>query len=147
MVVRVLSTANTHDIVKAAVPKHSVHGRFFDGDQEYSLLFHDGTEVLTIPGKPDELFQLDKYQNELGKPYNRISLFLARLDSICVEKSGDEKEHGVSCTPGLKADCSSVVDLTTIEEKSTTVSKPSSDTSEKTDGKNYVTLREIFPKS
>ena len=34
MVVRVLSTANTHDIVKAAVAKHSVHDRFFDGDQE-----------------------------------------------------------------------------------------------------------------
>ena len=45
----------------------------------------DGSEILTLPGEPNQLLQLDKYKEDIGKPYNRISLYLVQRDYLVVE--------------------------------------------------------------
>ena len=41
-------------------------------------MFSDGSEVTTLP-RTKEAFTLEKYKEDLGKTYARISLFLCPL--------------------------------------------------------------------
>ena len=46
------------------------------------MVYPDGTEVLSIPGKDDVLFTLEGYKQELCKAYNRITLYLANPKDV-----------------------------------------------------------------
>ncbi|MGL4897395.1 MAG: hypothetical protein ACRC31_03060 [Cetobacterium sp.] len=56
----------------------------FNKDMEegpYVLLYPDGSEVIHVPGtqKP---FTLKEYKSEIGKPYQRINLFICRRSNV-----------------------------------------------------------------
>ena len=59
MVVRVLSDIRKVPLLSKALDKHSAHDRNFDPNEDYTL-YPDGTEGLTLPGQPSQIFQLDK---------------------------------------------------------------------------------------
>ena len=44
---------------------------------EFVLLYPDGSEVVTLPGSTTEEFVLQKYREDVGKNYNRLTLFIA----------------------------------------------------------------------
>ena len=46
------------------------------------MVYPDGTEVLSFPGKEDVLFTLEGYRQELCKVYNRITLYLASPNDV-----------------------------------------------------------------
>lgn len=58
----------------------------------FLLLYPDGTEVINIPGT-QRPFTLEAYKTEVGKPYQRITLFIClkrdfeegKLPCLCVE--------------------------------------------------------------
>lgn len=47
----------------------------YDDALSYELLYEDGQKALFLPGC-NELFMLNRYPEELGKDYNRITLYL-----------------------------------------------------------------------
>ena len=56
MTVRVPATIRKVELLQISLGKHGKHGRSFDRFGDYTLAFPDGIEILTIPGKPTELF-------------------------------------------------------------------------------------------
>lgn len=71
-------TADSTEILKLAVGKHSMHNTneiVNSSSSHYKLLYPDTTEVKTLK-ETDEPFTLQGYKSELGKPYNRITLYL-----------------------------------------------------------------------
>ena len=82
MPVRVPTTIRRVPLLMASVEKHGDHDLSFNRSSSHNLLYPDGREVFTIPGKPAEFFQLDTYKDEIGKPYNRITLYLMTKDEL-----------------------------------------------------------------
>ena len=74
--VRTVLTIHKVALLEKSIDKHAAHDRSFAPYQGYTLTYQDGTEIFTIPGKPNESFTLEKYKNEVGKPYNHITLYL-----------------------------------------------------------------------
>ena len=76
--VRVSATIRKLELLKVSYEKHCAHDRNFDKEADYTLVYPDGTEILTLPDHPDHIFQLDEYQKDVGKAFNRIALFLLK---------------------------------------------------------------------
>lgn len=51
------------------------------GATSFALLYPDRTEVKCLPGGT-EPFTLQRYKEELGKSYNRITLYLCKKTAI-----------------------------------------------------------------
>ena len=85
MVIRVCANIHKLELLRKAVDKHSAYDRKFDPNDGYTIVYPDGSEILTLPGEPNQLLQLDKYKEDIGKPYNRISLYLVQRDYLVVE--------------------------------------------------------------
>ena len=66
-------------ILDKALKKRRSYDRTFRNDNAYKLCFPDGSEVSTLPGTK-EPFTLEKYKEDLGKSYTRITLFLCPLE-------------------------------------------------------------------
>ena len=112
LMIKVVVEAHKFDIVSKGVDKHSAHDRLFNGKKLYTLAYPDGSEVLTLPGKVDEIFQLDKYKEDLGKPYNRITLYLvARSQMELLRHEGSSVSSGSESLPDSqkRAECSSAI--------------------------------------
>lgn len=74
---------NKWQLLSEAVKKRTNHDRSFTLlSNEWTLVYPDGTEVLSIPGKDDVLFTLEGYKQELCKAYNRITLYLANPKDV-----------------------------------------------------------------
>ena len=58
--------------------------------QNYVLLCEDGSYALFMPGGYKDCFDLERYNNELGKEYKRITLFL------CTKNDYDQFEAPLS---------------------------------------------------
>lgn len=52
------------------------HSNLYDESQLYHLLLEDERKVLFSPGSNKESFTLGRYQEEVGKDFKRITLFL-----------------------------------------------------------------------
>ena len=80
------------ELLSKSIDKHADHDRRFQGYGDYALVYPDGTEVLTLPGQPSALFQLDKYKEEVKKPWNRINLYIIFIDRPTLELHNQD-EH------------------------------------------------------
>lgn len=72
------------DIITAGVEKHKNHDRKFlapRGPDNFALIYPDGSEVQYVPGKNCE-FLLCDYKEELGKSYQRITLFICHKSDL-----------------------------------------------------------------
>ena len=68
-------------LLKAAQDKHSRHYKQFDQHLDYILLYPDKTIVQTLPGSSVP-FTLNKYEEELGKPFSKLYFWLCRTLDI-----------------------------------------------------------------
>ena len=76
--IRLPKTADSEEVLKLAVAKQSLHNRMeivYSSVNSYKLLYPDGTEVKWLK-ESDEAFSLQGYKAELGKPHNRLTLYL-----------------------------------------------------------------------
>ena len=90
--VKVKKHVSAETILDEALKKPSS----FRSDKTYKLCFPDGSEVTTLPGTK-EPFTLEKYKEDLGKTYARITLFLCPLE----DASDSEPER--TCTSELES--------------------------------------------
>ena len=74
--IKVLPSADKKSILIKAVKKHANHDKTIHEGLEYVLLYPDGNEVVKLPGTDDE-FSLKEYREDLGRTYNRVTLFIA----------------------------------------------------------------------
>jgi len=65
-------------LLQEALKKRAAYDRSFRSDLTYKLYYPDGSEIVSLPGN-SEPFTLEKYKEDLGKTYNRISLYLSPL--------------------------------------------------------------------
>ncbi|XP_014675080.1 PREDICTED: uncharacterized protein LOC106815163 [Priapulus caudatus] len=85
--IRVAPSANASLVKEKAVLKHTNHDVTLDTsmDSDYVLLYPDGSLVENIPGS-QQPFKLQDYKEEVGKNYNRITLYIAlKVDYILAE--------------------------------------------------------------
>ena len=52
------------------------HSNLYDEHQSYNLLYEDGSKALFLPGPKKELFTQNRYEEEVGKDFKRITLYL-----------------------------------------------------------------------
>ena len=72
MALRILNSAKSSLVRQKAEEKwKEFYSNFYDKNQTYLLLDEDGQKVLFLPWT-SELFTLKRYQEELGKDYDRI---------------------------------------------------------------------------
>jgi hypothetical protein len=77
LVLRVSNKANYKTVCSQAVEKwKAFYSHLYSESDDYVLLYENGEEALFLPGSTKEFFSLERYQEELGKDYNRITLFL-----------------------------------------------------------------------
>ena len=86
------------------------NSNFYDESQSYHLLYEDGRKALFLPGSKKEPFSLGRYQEEIGKDFKRITLYLCRdYDFQVSEGNFDEDDlDDFSTTKRQKCD----IDLT-----------------------------------
>ena len=86
---KVSKSASAETVREEALKKRAAYDRSFRSDLDYKLCYPDGSEVVKLPGS-DERFTLEKYKDDLGKSYSRITLLLCPLQEMDIH---DEQEH------------------------------------------------------
>lgn len=103
-------------LTKATEKFSAYHKDVFDADQDYILVFDSGEEAQFIPGSnPKEFFTLKRYKEDLGKDYNKITLFLcpvSDIESNLEEVEDEQKEDESSISKKRKVDDVHVPDQT-----------------------------------
>ena len=72
------------EVFSEALVKRQAHDQSFDSKTSWKLVYPDGQLAMNLPGQQEEEFTLRNYKEDLGKPYNRITLYL------CPEEPEDE---------------------------------------------------------
>ena len=73
------------EILEKALAKRRAHDRHFNAesqDQEYQLLYPDGSQAVFLPGKPGKFFSLQEYKDDLSSPFNAIKLYLCSVSDV-----------------------------------------------------------------
>ena len=81
VIVQVPKNANVQTIKRLAIEKHSNLDQYFCVSIDYVLLYPDCKVIVDLPGGT-EPFQLDKYKEFLGKPFQRVDLYLCSKDDF-----------------------------------------------------------------
>ena len=90
---RITTSAKSSLVRQKAEEKWKAYYRnLYEESPTYLLLYEDGQQVLFLPGT-SELFSLKRYQEEIGKDYNRIHLYLCTTEDYNnTVDDGDESE-------------------------------------------------------
>lgn len=86
------------ELLKAATAKHGRHFKQFNQQESYFLLYPDQTVVHTLPGSA-EPFILNRYKEELGKPFSKLYFWLCStsdMNNLNADADSDSSEPGPS---------------------------------------------------
>lgn len=95
--VKLFKEMKYEEVLERSLKKWEDYDRTFSRERAYVLVYPDGKLARTIPGTDAE-FTLITYKEGLGKPYSRITLFLASVlpkmrDSSITDFLNSEEEH------------------------------------------------------
>ena len=100
--INVAPNITSEDLLEKAVEKHSrFHKDVVQSNKKafYQLLYADKNKVNTLPGS-DEPFTLERYKEEIDKPYSRITFYLCSssdyFDSVLGDFDLDSDSDGPS---------------------------------------------------
>ena len=81
------------EVFAEALVKRQAHDKSFDTTTSWKLVYPDGQLAMTLPGQPEEAFTLRKYKEDLGKQYNRITLYLCpdEPEQLEIDNEADEE--------------------------------------------------------
>ena len=82
---------HTQILSKAVKKWKAHHSDLYIEDEEYLLVFESGKQAQFLTGTV-EFFTLSRYQEEIGKDYKRIVLYL------CSQMDGNSAKHGYDST-------------------------------------------------
>ena len=90
----VVSNVAPYFIIKEkAIEKwRAYHSDTFDDMQEYILLLENLQEAQFLPGGKAEFFSLKRYREELGKDYNKITLYLCKRSDFNESMGCDDSD-------------------------------------------------------
>ena len=127
-------------LISEAIKKHTNHDSLFLSCEDWTLVYRQGTEVFTIPGKDNELFTVEGYKKEQNV-YNRITLFLAsRKDVETFEASGkSDRENDIEIVDNA------IESLSSGKRESLDMPNAENMSSKQAPDMKLNTLREIFP--
>ena len=74
--VKVPVTADRKKFLERSVRKHANHFKDVHENLEYTLVYPDNSEIVHLPGTTEQ-FVLNKYREDVGRNYNRITIFIA----------------------------------------------------------------------
>ena len=74
--IKVKKDSSYTEVFAEALVKREAHDKAFDTKTSWKLVYLDGQLAITLPGQPEDEFTLRKYKEDLGKPFNRITLYL-----------------------------------------------------------------------
>ena len=105
--VTVPQTIGPDDLLEKAVEKHSCYNKDVIRSTDkafYRLLYPDKSVVHTLPGS-NQPFTLQRYKNDIGKPYSKLTLFLCTSadyhDSLYYDfDSSSDNDELSDATPG-----------------------------------------------
>lgn len=83
------------EVFSMALTKREAYDKSFDPKLNWNLVYPDGQLCLTLPGQAEQEFTVRKYKEDLGKPYNRITLYLCpeEPDLVSSEDNGYEDDQ------------------------------------------------------
>ena len=83
------------EVFSLALTKREAYDKSFDTKLSWKLVYPDGQLCLTLPGQTEQEFTVQKYKEDLGKPYNRITLYLCpeEPDLLPETDSSDENTY------------------------------------------------------
>ena len=92
----VAPSAGPQQLLTKAIEKHSrFNNNLINRLRSYRLLYADVKEVTTIPGS-QEPFTLQRYKEEIDKPYSRITFFLCWSNDYLASTIGNDGENDSS---------------------------------------------------
>ena len=92
-VLRASNKVNYKTLCNKAVEKwKAFYSHLYAESNEYVLLYENGEEALFLPGSKKEFFSLERYQQELGKDFNRITLFLCTSLDYCISQGLNDSD-------------------------------------------------------
>ena len=90
---------NAYELRRKAVEKLSRFNRSLSNSPEhYCLLYPDITLVCMIPGT-EKPFTLKEYKEDLGKPYERLTLYICKREDYLANEGIDEDEDDDNLFP------------------------------------------------
>ena len=110
--VKVLPSAKKREILEKAVRKHANHDNNIHGELEHVLLNVNGKEITNLPGTEKE-FVLSEYKEDIGKNYNRLTLFIALKSAYMYTEISKLKRSCDDSEPETIADLSDEMFLET----------------------------------
>jgi uncharacterized Zn finger protein (UPF0148 family) len=83
------------EVFSMALTKREAYDKSFNTKLSWNLVYPDGQLCSTLPGQAEEEFTVRKYKEDLGKPYNRITLYLCpeEPDFVSLEENGSEDDR------------------------------------------------------
>lgn len=83
------------EVFSMALTKREAYDKSFDTKLSWNLVYPDGQLCSTLPGQAEQEFTVRKYKEDLGKPYNRITLYLCPEESDLVnsEDNGSDDDQ------------------------------------------------------
>lgn len=93
---KVNKDAKYAEVFSVALTKREAYDKSFDTKLSWKLVYPDGQYCLILPGQEDQEFTLRKYKEDLGKPYNRITLYLCPEEPDFNPEASDEDQYDVT---------------------------------------------------
>ena len=76
LALKVRKDCGNAEVFTEALVRRQAHDQTFDSRKSWKLVYPDGQLDINLPGQEEEEFTLRNYKEDLGKPYNRITLYL-----------------------------------------------------------------------
>ena len=93
--IQVTKSAGYARILSKGMEKWAAFDRKFDPEEDYMLLFEDGSHAVYLPGQEED-FELEKYKTELGKDYKRITMYLCTTADFEMSEDNDPTNSELS---------------------------------------------------
>ena len=76
---KIKKSSTRKDILENGLAKWKIFNKtMIEENENYMLLYEDGSEAVFLPGGAKEFFVLSRYREELGRDYRRIILYLCK---------------------------------------------------------------------
>lgn len=86
------------------------HSNLYNEDEDYVLLLEDFQEAVYIPGSQNELFTIGRYQEEIGKDFKRITLYICAKADLELHVNGGQVEEVMENNKSEESDDDSILD-------------------------------------
>ena len=89
--IQVPKSASYARILSQGIDKWVAFDRKFDGEEDYVVLYEDGSHAIFLPGQEDD-FRLETYKTELGRDFKRITMYLCTTADFELSQEHEDRK-------------------------------------------------------